>query len=137
MIPNSTFLENRVTNWTYTSPCLRRAVKVGVAYGSPVRRVADILQDCAARHGLILQDPAPFVWFENFGDNALLFGVYYWLEMRPQVNSYQIASDLRFMIEKRLCEEGIVIAFPQRDVHLSSAQPLRVELARPVGTPDG
>lgn len=137
MIPNSTFLEHRVTNWTYTNPHIRRAVKIGVAYGSPVRRVADILLDCAARHGVILQEPAPFVWFEDFGDNALLFGVYYWLEMRPQVNSYQIASDLRFMIEKRLSDEGIVIAFPQRDVHLSSEHPLRVELATAGPPEDG
>lgn len=128
MVPNATFVENKVTNWTYSTPRVRRAVRVGVAYGSPVRRVADVLGECVSRHGLILHDPAPNVWFEDFGDNALVFGVYYWLELRPQVNSNQVASDLRFMIEKRFGEEGIAVAFPQRDIHISSVRPLQVEV---------
>ncbi|QJD31376.1 mechanosensitive ion channel [Methylococcus geothermalis] len=128
MIPNSTFLENKVTNWTYTTPKLRRSFKVGVAYGSPSRRVSNILLECASRHGLILDDPAPFVWFEDFGESALIFGIYYWLEMHPAMSAYQVASDLRFMIEKRFFEEGIALAFPQRDVHLDTVRPLQVEM---------
>jgi small-conductance mechanosensitive channel len=128
MIPNSTFLENKVTNWTYTTPRLRRSVKVGVAYGSPSHRVSDILLECAGRHGLILGDPAPFVWLEDFGENSLVFGLYYWLEMHPSMSAYQVASDLRFMIEKRFAEDGITLAFPQRDVHLDSVGPLQIEM---------
>jgi small-conductance mechanosensitive channel len=128
MLPNATFLENKVTNWTYTTPKLRRSVKVGVAYGSPSHRVSDILLECAGRHGLILDDPAPFVWFEDFGENSLVFGLYYWLEMHPSMSAYQIASDLRFMIEKRFAEEGVTLAFPQRDVHLDSVRPLQIEM---------
>ncbi|WP_232470673.1 MULTISPECIES: mechanosensitive ion channel domain-containing protein [Methylococcus] len=131
MIPNSTFLENKVTNWTYTTPKLRRSVKIGVAYGSPSHRVSDILLECAGRHGLILDDPAPFVWFEDFGENSLVFGLYYWLEMHPSMSAYQIASDLRFMIEKRFAEDGITLAFPQRDVHLDSVRPLQIEMVPP------
>lgn len=128
MIPNSTFLEHKVTNWTYTTPKLRRSVKIGVAYGSPSHRVSDILLECAGRHGLILDDPAPFVWFEDFGESALIFGVYYWLEMHPTMSAYQIASDLRFMIEKRFAEDGIALAFPQRDIHLDTSRPLQIEI---------
>ncbi|MDD2769770.1 MAG: mechanosensitive ion channel [Methylococcus sp.] len=128
MLPNSTFLEHKVTNWTYTTPKLRRSVKIGVAYGSPSHRVSDILLECAGRHGLILDDPAPFVWFEDFGESALIFGVYYWLEMHPTMSAYQIASDLRFMIEKRFAEDGIALAFPQRDIHLDTSRPLQIEI---------
>lgn len=131
MVPNATFLETKVTNWTYTTRRVRRTLKVGVAYGSQVRRVAEVLGECASRHGLVLDDPAPTVWFEDFGESALLFGVYYWLEIRPNVNSNQVASDLRFMIEKRFGEEGIVLAFPQRDIHLAAVQPLQVEVVGP------
>ena len=131
LIPNSILLENRVTNWTHTNAKLRRLVKVGVAYGSPLPRVAEILADCAKRHGLILSDPAPLVLFEDFGPDSLLFGLYFWVELKENTNANLIASDLRFMIDKRLADAGISIAFPQRDVHLSASAPLEVRMAPP------
>jgi small-conductance mechanosensitive channel len=133
IIPNSALLENRVTNWTHTDRRLRRAVRVGVAYGSKARDVADVLKDCADRHGLVLKTPPPFVLFEDFGDNALVFALYFWIEMGPGVSSPAVMSDLRFMIEKRFAEAGIGIAFPQRDIHLTASRPLQVELTRGAG----
>jgi small-conductance mechanosensitive channel len=130
IIPNSALLENRVTNWTRTDRRLRRVVRVGVVYGSKARDVADVLKDCADRHGLVLKTPPPFVLFEEFGDNALVFALYFWIEMGPGVSSPAVMSDLRFMIEKRFAEAGIGIAFPQRDIHLTASQPLQVELTR-------
>ena len=76
----------------------------------------------------MLADPPPYVLFEDFGDNAQTLGLYFWVELGTRVSAAQVASDLRFMIEKQFAENGIVIAFPQRDVHLDSAQPLRVEV---------
>lgn len=127
MVPNSLLLENKVTNWTGESPTMRRVVKVGVAYGSPTRQVADILQQAAAEHGLVLKDPAPMVIFEDFGDNALVFALYFWVDLAKS-SGMQVQSDLRFMLEKRFADAGISIAFPQRDVHLGSARPLQVEV---------
>lgn len=128
LIPNSSFLENKVTNWTYTSPQMRRALKIGVAYGSPVHTVSDVLMQCAARHGLILNDPEPDVLLEDFGDNSLIFALYFWIEMHPQVNALKVASDLRFMIEKQFGDKGITISYPQRDVHLDTLRPLKVQV---------
>jgi potassium efflux system protein len=128
IVPNSVFVENKVTNWTHTDNKVRRVVKVGVAYGSPVRDVAEMLAECAKRHGLVINDPAPLVIFEDFGDNALIFALYFWLELGPNMSSLQVMSDLRFMIEKRFSEAGITLAYPQRDVHLNAAKPLRIEL---------
>jgi len=135
IIPNANLLENKVTNWTHSDNRVRRVVKVGVAYGSPVRRVAELLLECMQRHGQVLKDPEPRVLFEDFGDNALVFAMYFWLEMRPNVNSSVVMSDLRFMMHRSLEEAGIGIAYPQRDVHLDTARPLQVELrrARPAG----
>ena len=48
MIPNSTFLENKVTNWTYTNLKIRRSVRIGIAYGTPAREVIRLLLECAA-----------------------------------------------------------------------------------------
>jgi len=128
VIPNSMFLENKVTNWTHTNSRLRRIVRVGVAYGSPVTQVRDILAGCGNEHGLILKDPPPEALFENFGDSTLIFALYFWINYGPEVNPLLVASDLRFMIDKRFAEANIVLAFPQRDIHLDSAQPLRVEI---------
>lgn len=130
IVPNSVLLENKVKNWTHTDRKVRRVVRIGVAYGSPARDVADILEDCAKRHGLVLTDPKPQVNFEDFGTDALQFALYVWLDLTPKVSATDVLSDLRFMIEKRLRETGIVLAFPQRDVHLDSSRPLRIEVVR-------
>ncbi|HQR21249.1 MAG TPA: mechanosensitive ion channel [Burkholderiaceae bacterium] len=127
MVPNSLLLENKVTNWTGESPTMRRVVKVGVAYGSPTRKVAEIMKGAAEEHGQILKEPAPFVVFEDFGDNALVFALYFWVDL-AKANGMQVMSDLRFMLEKRFAEAGVSIAFPQRDIHLDAARPLQVEV---------
>lgn len=129
MIPNAALLEQKVTNWTLTNAHLRRVVKIGVAYGSPARTVAQILEQCAMRHGLVLKEPAPLVIFEDFGDNALIFALYFWIDLSPSTNSMQVMSDLRFMIDKEMREAGVDIAFPQRDIHLDAKHPIRIELA--------
>jgi small-conductance mechanosensitive channel len=128
LVPNSTLIEQNVTNWTYTSRKVRFTVRVGVAYGSPVREVAELLKQAAERHGLVLDAPAPEVLLEDFGADALVFALNYWLELKPGTVAREVASDLRFMIEKAFAEHGIVIAFPQRDVHLDSARPLQVQV---------
>jgi small-conductance mechanosensitive channel len=128
LVPNSTFLESNVTNWTYSSPRVRRSVKVGVAYGSDTRTVADTLLGVAERHGQVLKDPAPRVIFEDFGSDGLAFSLEYWIDYAKGADGRQIASDLRFMVEKALAEAGIAIPFPQRDVHVDTGGPLRVEV---------
>lgn len=127
MIPNAMFLENRVTNWTLSSSRMRRSIRVGVAYGTDPKTVMDILTESAGRHGRICKDPAPFAVFDDFGDNALIFTLYFWLDMRSGANSMIIASDLRLMIDKRFNEAGIGIPFPQRDMHLTTDRPISVE----------
>lgn len=126
LVPNSSFLEKNVTNLTLTNTQLRIAIKVGVAYGSPLREVMRLLKEATAEHGKVLKDPEPLILFEDFGDNALTFSVEFWVNVSPQTDSRVVASDLRFMIERLLREAGIEIAFPQRDVHLDQKRPLEV-----------
>ena len=135
ILPNSMLLENRVTNWTRSDRKVRRVVKVGVAYGSPVREVAALLKDCAERHGLVLKAPEPLVLLEDFGESALVFGLYFWIEIDPGISGSVIMSDLRFMIEKRFGESGIVVPYPQRDLHLDASRPLQVELTSRTAAP--
>ncbi len=127
-IPNSTFLENDVINWTHSNRQARFNVKVGVAYGSSPAKVSAILAKAAGEHPMVLKSPPPQVLFEDFGDSALVFVINYWLEVSPGTDTRQIASDIRHMVGKRLDEENIAIPFPQQDVHLNSEKPLKIEL---------
>ncbi|MFO1308796.1 MAG: mechanosensitive ion channel [Burkholderiales bacterium] len=136
IVPNSMLLEHKVTNWTLTSRSVRRSVSVGVAYGTPMRQAAELIEATAKRHGNVLADPAPFVVFEDFGDSAQVLTLYFWVELRPQVSALRVASDLRFMLEKQLAEAGISIAFPQRELRVDTSRALRVEVAAaPSGKP--
>jgi potassium-dependent mechanosensitive channel len=128
LIPNSTFVEQSVTNWTYDNPRVRFSIRVGVIYGSPVEEVARLLEACVTRHGLILKDPEPEVLLDKFGTGALEFAVYYWLEISSKLNRGRVASDLHFMIEKALSEAGISMTAPRQDVGLQTASPLRIQL---------
>ena len=130
IIPNSTFIEQNLTNWTLTTGRVRFNVRVGVAYGSPVRTVVQLLEEVAARHGRVLKEPEPEVLFEDFGNDSLVFALHYWLDIRAGTVARLVASDLRSMVEGSFADHGIVIAFPQRDVHLDAAQPLAVRIVR-------
>lgn len=129
LIPNSLFLENRVTNLTLSDRRSRRVIRVGTAYGTSPAKVMDAIRECVDRHGLVLKDPEPLVLFEDFGDSALMFAVYFWVEFNDRTNPLLVMSDLRIMIEKRFAELGIPIPFPQRDLHFASNQTLSVRLA--------
>lgn len=127
-VPNSNLLERNLSNWTYSSRKARFSLEVGVAYGSPTGRVRELLAEAAERHGLVLKDPGPQVLFTDFGDNALKFTLQYWLEITLDADAASVASDLRFIIEKKFAEAGIILAFPQRDVHLNTIQPIQVQV---------
>ena len=128
VIPNSTFIEQNVTNWTLSSKSVRIVINIGIAYGSPVKEVNRLLLEIADQHGMVLDKPPPQVLFEDFASDALLFGLYVWIEINPEVSWKTIASDLRYMINKTLAEHDIVIAFPQRDIHIDSSRPLEVRV---------
>ena len=117
LVPNSRLLEETVVNWTLVDKLLRCMVRVGVAYGSDVEKVKDVLDD-VVNHPHVLTDPAAQVIFEDFGDNALIFDTYFWVQSGGEKSAREVRSEVRFEIYRRFSEAGIVIAFPQRDVHL-------------------
>ncbi len=131
LIPNSFLLENTVVNWTLIDRLARTQVSVGVAYGSPVGKVSELIAQAADEHTHVLKDPLPLVLFEDFGDSALVFDLVFWAEAGGDKDLRMIRSDLRYRIDELFREHGIVISFPQRDVHLTSLTPLQVELVTP------
>ncbi len=131
VVPNSTFLENNVVNLTRADHKIRTNIKVGVAYGSPTREVAKLLKHAADDHGQILKRPPPHVWFVDFADNSLNFELHFWLEVHTLMELRRVESDIRHRVDQLFREAGIVIAFPQRDVHLDLTTPVPVQMLPP------
>jgi small-conductance mechanosensitive channel len=133
LIPNSVLLENNLTNWTYSSRAVRFTVSVGVSYGSDPKRVIQLLAEIAGRHEEVEKDPKPQVLFTNFGTSTLDFELRFWVDV-TKASSAQVASDLRQRIVGTFAEQGLVMAFPQQDVHLDSGGPFQVQLVSNQGT---
>lgn len=130
IVPNSFLLENPVVNFTLTDDVIRSQISLGVVYGSPTREVARLVLQALGEHPRILPDFKPRVVFEDFGDNALIFQAYFWVRARSILEQREIQSDLRFRIDELFRAAGIVIAFPQRDVHLDSQRPVEVRIVK-------
>lgn len=130
LVPNSYFLENNIINWTHNDNNVRCEIRVGVGYGTPTDQVRDLLVRAASDHGLVHAKPAPFAWLSDFGDNALIFDLLFWITITPNVGRQQIESDVRLHIDTVFREAGIVIAFPQRDIHLATSKPLQFEFVQ-------
>ncbi|MDL1871614.1 mechanosensitive ion channel [Deltaproteobacteria bacterium PRO3] len=128
IVPNSAFLEKAVVNWTLSDNMIRSSIRVGVDYGSNTRQVADILKKAASDHGKVLQTPEPIVLFSDFGNDSLVFDLFFWLKIQNSLERRLVESDLRFMIEGAFSEAGVNIAYPQRDVHLDTVKPLEVRV---------
>ncbi|GLP96285.1 mechanosensitive ion channel family protein [Paraferrimonas sedimenticola] len=118
LVPNSKLLENTVINWTLRDKLVRGSVKVGVAYGSDVKLVAQLIEQVALEQNQILDVPPPQVFFQDFGDNALVFEVLFWINSTAEGGIRAAASKVRFAIDESFNQHKIVIAFPQRDIHV-------------------
>ena len=117
VLPNRYFLENSVTNWTGSDQKKRNVLTVGVAYDADTRKVEALMLDVVKGHSKVLKDPAPFVIFRDFGDSALEFEAYYWIDLR-QASAPKVGSDMRHHLISLFREEGIEIPYPQQDVHI-------------------
>jgi small-conductance mechanosensitive channel len=125
IVPNTKFIDSPVTNWTYGDPRVRFRIPVGVAYGSDINKVREALLAAGREDPHTLEEPAPNVFLEKFGESSIDFELVVWsseMSYRPR----RFRSDLNFAIEKKLRESGIEIAFPQRDLHIRSGV-LKVE----------
>ncbi len=117
-IPNSQILESKIVNWSLIDPFIRTTVRVGVSYGSDISNVAETLKNLCQENQDILQTPAPVIVFEDFADSALVFDIFFWVNLTLGKELRVIRSELRFAINDAFEKSGITIAFPQRDVHL-------------------
>ena len=114
IIPNHKYLTSTLYNWTQNGTITRESVEVGVAYGSDINLVKDLLIQAVSNHESILKEPEPTVLFTSFGDSSLNFKVVFTLN-----DSFQAGvpkSEVRFEIDRLFRENNITIPFPQREI---------------------
>ncbi|MBC8314954.1 MAG: mechanosensitive ion channel [Bacteroidetes bacterium] len=118
IIPNHKFINENVINWSHNLKPTRFNVQVGVSYSCNEVQVRDILYQCVSEHTEVINDQPeikPIVRIIDFGDSAVIFEILFWSHNMFWIEN--IKSDIRFNIRKKFHEHGIVIPFPQRDVH--------------------
>jgi small-conductance mechanosensitive channel len=129
VVPNSEFINQRVTNWTANDRQVRISLSVGVSYDSNPKAVRALLLAVADQHADVLHEPAPEVIFSAFGDSSLNFDLRVWTEKQVQTPT-RLKSDLYFEIFEACQKAQIEIPFPQRDLHIRSvSEPLMAVLA--------
>jgi potassium efflux system protein len=122
LVPNKEFITSTVINWTLSDPVTRVIIPVGIAYGSDTKRARDLLLEAANTDDLVLEDPMPSAIFRNFGESSLDF------ELRVYIGNRDlwpaVIDRLHSNIDDAFRKAKIEIAFPQRDLHLRSAEGL-------------
>lgn len=116
VIPNHKYLTSILYNWTENGTKTRESISVGVAYGSDVELIKELLLEAANSHPKVMKSPPPLVLFMDFADSSLNFKLIFTLN-----NSFEAVmpqSDIRFEINRLFKEHNITIPFPQRDIHL-------------------
>lgn len=116
IIPNHKFLKQSLYNWTQNGVLTTEVINVGVAYGSDVEKVKQLLIEVANEHPKVLKSKKPNVLFMDFGESALQFRLSF--TINDSFSHLRIKSELRFAIDKKFREQHIKIPFPQRDVHI-------------------
>ncbi|WP_041068812.1 mechanosensitive ion channel domain-containing protein [Thiolapillus brandeum] len=126
LVPNKEFITGRLLNWSLSDSTTRLKLVVGIPYGADVKLASKLMAEAAQEHARVQQEPRPFVYFESFGDSALM------LELRCVIDNvdYRITtlSELHHAIDAKFREAGMEIPFPQQDVHLDVRMPLEVKL---------
>ena len=121
IIPNRTFMNEQLTNWTLSDPITRLVVKVTVAHGSDAAQVHQVLLQVAQGNDRVIPDPSPAVFFVGFGDHGLDF------EMRVFIKNMRdrmpLTHELHLAIERQFKALGIEIPFPHRDLRIVSELP--------------
>ena len=127
VVPNKSFITDRLVNWTLSDATTRLVIKLGVAYRNDPRQAQKILLDVAKSHPQVLADPAPSCPMTGFGDSTQNF------ELRVYVGEIahrgNVQNELQFRIVEVCKENDIELAFPQRDVWIRNAEELRSDFA--------
>ena len=121
LVPNSEFINSRVTNWTLRDAFVRTRIPFGVAYGTDKELVKKAALEAADAVPHMLTGPdasAPQVWLVGFGESSLDFELVLMLKPEAVKRPGAVKADYNWALETALSKYGIEIPFPQRDLHM-------------------
>ncbi|MBN8710942.1 MAG: hypothetical protein BGO12_00860 [Verrucomicrobia bacterium 61-8] len=127
LVPNSYLLEKNVVNWTLTDYRHAFDFAVGLSYGTDISKAIALLHSAVDAEGKVLKSPAPVVFFEDFGSQALIFRVSYWVDLRGTDNRV-VGSNIRTRIAQLCQEQDIQISAPNQDLRLHTPDAIRVRM---------
>lgn len=126
IVPNSFFLEKSVVNWTFSDSVVRTIVQFGVAYGTDPKKVENMCMDIMLNNPGILQNPMPFVFFEDFSESCLNFQAIFFCDITKVQSLGHVRSEVRFAIDGKCRDLKIEMAFPQRDLNMKG--PIQIKM---------
>jgi len=131
IVPNSEFINGRVTNWTLGNLHRRMHIPFGIAYGTDKELVKQAALDASQSlpYTVVMHDKQTEVWLTNFGDNSLDFELVVWVGPEGVSAPAQVHAKYLWAIETELAKVGIEIPFPQRDLHLKGGA-IKVDLVK-------
>jgi len=135
LVPNEDLITQRVENWSYSDNMVRLSLLFGVHYDSDVKKARELALEAAAECDRVLKTPAPVCSMTEFGDSSVNFRLRIWIS-DPQNGTGNVRGDVLMRLWDKLHEHNIEIPYPQRDLHLRSAEPISVNLVRPPGGGD-
>lgn len=115
-VPNESIIKNRVTNMTYF-PLRRVDLRIGVAYKEDLAHVRAVLLRVAEENPLAMEDPAPLIAFQQFGDSSIDLQFSVWGRDR---NVLSLTNSLAEQIKREFDAEGIEMPFPHVSVYAGS-----------------
>ncbi len=135
IVPNNMIANSMIPNVTRPDTEYRVSVEVGVAYGSPIAKVKEILLEAVTSNDEVVIDEGdkrPRVNFTDFGDSALLFRTRFFV--KDVLEQWRVQTAVREHIDRRFREEGITIPFPQRTLSLlppKEGEVIQVQTSQP------
>lgn len=123
LIPNEMLMAERVENWTHTHSNTRLKADIGIHYDSDVRKAIELCVEAARGVPRVLEDPAPRCLLIGFGDSSVELQLRFWIA-DAQNGVRNVTSEILLRIWDAFKEHGIAIPYPQRDVHVRSAEGL-------------
>jgi small-conductance mechanosensitive channel len=126
LIPNEELISQRVENWSYTDQLIRQRLPIGISYSADVRKAIALTVQAATEQDRVLENPAPVCHLKGFGDNAVDLELRIWLR-DPRSGLSNIKNDVLLRIWDLFHDNDIEFPFPQRELHVSTAIPVKIE----------
>ena len=126
LIPNETFIDSPVTNWTHTNKAVRRKLPIGVSYDTDVEKAIALCLEAAEVTNRVLKVPKPVCLVKGFGDSSVDLELRFWLN-DPEGGVANVSSLVYLEVWKRFQKAKIEIPFPQRDLNIRSSVPFELK----------